>query len=162
MNEQGVAEPLLGSHRQRSRNVFGTSSAIILAVLLLLLAHFVKYTEKHQSDNDVQRFYTWYLHVSRLLSVSFVCYLLSPCYAATSRGIFCQDRPDSRGLHQCVPCLSSKPYLLSQCGNPTVLGKCNKVAPAAMHKPQIATSRCARLSSHYIFAYGSTFNSCSI
>jgi len=61
--ENGLASSLLGGNRPKSRNLFATSTSAILAVLLILLAVFTKYTEKHQTDDDVQRFYTWYLHV---------------------------------------------------------------------------------------------------
>lgn len=63
-SENGLASSLLGGNRSKSRNLFATSTSAILAVLLVLLAVFTKYTEKHQTDYDVQRFYTWYLHVS--------------------------------------------------------------------------------------------------
>jgi len=62
-SENGLASSLLGGNRPKSRNLFATSTSAILAVLLVLLAVFTKYTEKHQTDDDVQRFYTWYLHV---------------------------------------------------------------------------------------------------
>ena len=73
----GLADSLLGSTRAKSKNLFATSSATILAVLLVLLAIFAKYTEKHQTDADVQRFYTWYLHVSDLAPGAFA----TPCHA---------------------------------------------------------------------------------
>ena len=62
-SENGLSSSLLGGNRPKSRNLFATSTSAILAVLLVLLAVFTKYTEKHQTDDDVQRFYTWYLHV---------------------------------------------------------------------------------------------------
>ena len=65
-SEDGLASALLGTNRPKSRNLFATSTSTVLAVLLVLLAVFTKYTEKHQTDDDVQRFYTWYLHVGTL------------------------------------------------------------------------------------------------
>ena len=65
-SEEGLATSLLGNgSRSKTRSAFATSASVVLAVLLVLLAVFTKYTEKHQTDADVQRFYTWYLHVSR-------------------------------------------------------------------------------------------------
>lgn len=65
--ENGLESSLLGNgSRQKTRNAFASSASVVLAVLLVLLATFTKYTEKHQGDDDVQRYYTWYLHVSSL------------------------------------------------------------------------------------------------
>ena len=69
-SEDGLTSSLLGSSRPKSRKLFATSTSTILAVLLVLLAVFTKYTEKHQSDDDVQRFYTWYLHVGFYAAIS--------------------------------------------------------------------------------------------
>lgn len=65
-NEDGLATTLLGNgSRSKTKNAFATSSSVVLAVLLVLLAILTKYTDKNQTDTDVQRYYTWYLHVSR-------------------------------------------------------------------------------------------------
>lgn len=66
--ENGPGTSLLGNgSRAKTKNVFASSASVVLAVLLVLLAVFTKYTEKHQGDDDVQRYYTWYLHVSTLV-----------------------------------------------------------------------------------------------
>lgn len=73
--EDGLGTSLLGNGNSRSktRNAFASAASIVLAVLLVLLAVFTKYTEKHQGDDDVQRYYTWYLHVSTRFS-AWVCW----------------------------------------------------------------------------------------
>ena len=63
--EDGLTSLLSNGSRSKTKNAFASSASIVLAVLLVLLAVFTKYTEKHQGDDDVQRYYTWYLHVSR-------------------------------------------------------------------------------------------------
>ena len=87
--ENGLGASLLGNgFRTKTRNAFASSASVVLAVLLVLLAVFTKYTEKHQGDDDVQRYYTWYLHVSTsapaayLLSCKCLCI---QCVAKTLR-----------------------------------------------------------------------------
>ena len=63
--EDGLTSLLSNGSRSKTKNAFASSASIVLAVLLVLLAVFTKYTEKHQGDDDGQRYYTWYLHVSR-------------------------------------------------------------------------------------------------
>lgn len=91
-SEHGLASSLLGGNRLKSRNLFATSTSAILAVLLVLLAVFTKYTEKHQTDDDVQRFYTWYLHVAIMIFVGFgflMTFLKHYSYSALGLNFFC-------------------------------------------------------------------------
>lgn len=85
--ENGITDSLLGSICAKSKNLFATSSATILTVLLVLLAIFTNYTEKHQTDADVQRYYTWYLHVSRLALNMLLLYRAMPCHAMSYHAV---------------------------------------------------------------------------
>ncbi|KAL3160519.1 hypothetical protein ABBQ32_010823 [Trebouxia sp. C0010 RCD-2024] len=92
-SENGLGTSLLSNgSRAKTRNAFASSASVVLAVLLVLLAVFTKYTEKHQGDDDVQRYYTWYLHVAIMIFVGFgflMTFLKHYSYSALGLNFFC-------------------------------------------------------------------------